>query len=196
MKRVAAICLCILLFFSACARAPQPAEEITDVPEVASGGRLEPSEIIRKPPRIPSAYVRIQKDLGTLQGSDYEGLGFTVVQELETDACTVILIHVGGLPHHVYRLYLFYKPGFLPGENGMIKLPLPFNMIGSECIPDDIRLSEDGKKLYYSFYFDGLCEYRLNDGFLSDAGTYTYTADLLTAEVTVDFQPDEASGAA
>ena len=118
----------------------------------------------------------------------------TYVQEerIETDFCTIMSGMISGVPHGPFgQLNLIYKPGSPLGDGEVIYLPLPrLNGMDRTPIANDLRLSDDKSKLYYSFHF---AEAVVIDGYkVHEGGVYSYTVDLLTGktELTIGSEVD------
>jgi len=78
-----------------------------------------------------------------------------ITKTLETEYCTIILGILGGTPHGSNaHLYLICKPDSVAGAGETVQLPMPSeNGWGATSEPDNLWLGEDGKTLYYSYYF-------------------------------------------
>lgn len=110
-----------------------------------------------------------------------------VVETLETPECTVVLTRGRFFDDaDDYILSLVYKPGSTQGEGTIKRLLLPTTVDlhswynPTDRAPDTLELSKDGKALTYSYTFGQALE-----GF-HEAGTYTYTVDLPTGELSVE----------
>lgn len=99
-----------------------------------------------------------------------------------------------GVEDHAY--YLVYKPGSAFPEGTIKRLPLPSTQIipgvedyfPSSRIALEESMSPDGKTFTYVYRFTHPLAYTGGSGqevALHDAGTYTYTVDLATGEVSV-----------
>ncbi len=120
-----------------------------------------------------------------------------VVQTLESDQCTAVLTKGRFVDkYNDYILSLVYKPGSALGDGTIKQLILPSTVLDegftwympTDRAPDSLTLSEDGTKLVYVYRFDQ----RLDNGsgdVLHEAGTYTYTADLTSGEVSALWEP-------
>ena len=115
----------------------------------------------------------------------------------ESDYGTVLLGNAAGTPHpEGWSPRLVTKPAFSQGEGLTIQLPLVRTGTFSSAQPDQVSLSEDGRIFTYSFHFDHPDvegQGTPDEYVFHEAGTYTYTADLSTGEVTEVFLPLEGS---
>ena len=112
-----------------------------------------------------------------------------VIQTIETEPCTILLVETGGTPQYSIYIFLIYKPGAARGEGGIVPAPLPgtngFGATNRE--PDELYLDENSLTLNYSYHFN---EALTIDGHTyHEAGTYRYTTDLITGETTVTIEP-------
>ena len=121
--------------------------------------------------------------------ADYGGFGYLESQRLEAKECT-ILLYLTGSPHgSSVNLSLVFKPGSALKEGTVVQLPLPANNIwGTNSEPVELRLSEDGGTLYYSYHFEYQVDF--DDQVLHEAGTYRYTTDLTTGKTELEILPD------
>ena len=110
-----------------------------------------------------------------------------VVKTLESDLCTAVLTKGRYLDQYDdYILSLVYKPGSPLGEGTIKQLLLPSTIYAdgytyhpTDRSPDSLELSPDGRTLTYVYRFDeALMSFH-------EAGTYTYTVDLATGELSV-----------
>ena len=119
---------------------------------------------------------------------------YTLEQRLEVPTCTVLL---RWKPLHLYddtrdyELWLSYKDP--RAEETTQKLLLPSTVLRNsgygyykptDRAPDSLELNEDGSVLTYIYHFDEALED------CHDAGTYTYTVDLTTGELSVTHTAD------
>lgn len=116
----------------------------------------------------------------------------TVIQALEADSCTILLGTLGGTPHGSSAcLYLIYKKGSAVGEGVTVSLPLPQeNFIGLRLEPDDLRLSEDGLTLNYSYHYDEplvIDEGLPSERVAHEAGTYSYIVNLYNGVTSLKY---------
>lgn len=111
-----------------------------------------------------------------------------VIQTLESNECTVVLTRGRFVDKYDdYILSLVYKPGSTLGDGTIQRLLLPSTVYDkgypwynpTDQAPDSLTLSEDGRTLTYVYRFDEALED------LHEAGTYTYTVDLATGELSV-----------
>lgn len=108
----------------------------------------------------------------------------------ETDLCTVVnASYSGGSRGTFYSLYLVYKPGSPMGVK-TVELPLPLRSnSGANARADNTAISDDGKRLTYSFHFDETLINHFTDEVMQEAGTYQYTTDLTTGETALKHIP-------
>lgn len=114
-----------------------------------------------------------------------------VVQTLETGQCTVVLTNGGFVGYDDYILSLVYKPGSALGDGAIRQLILPSTVYDkvhawykpTDRAPDSLEISEDGTTLTYVYRFDEALS--TGSGVYHEAGTYTYTVDLATGELSV-----------
>ncbi|MBO4953852.1 MAG: hypothetical protein J6D04_01730, partial [Clostridia bacterium] len=112
-----------------------------------------------------------------------------------TDAFSLVKVSTGGIPHGGYTgLRLVYKEGSALGDGTTVSLPLPKeNFWGNERMPDTITFSEDGKTLVYTRHFDEKFEMSIDvttpPFTIHEKGTYTYTVNLETGEVSLEILP-------
>lgn len=114
-----------------------------------------------------------------------------VVQTLETDLCTVVLTNGGFVSYDDYALSLVYTPGSPLGDGAIKQLILPSTVYDkvhawykpTDRAPDTLEISDGGKTLTYVYRFDEALI--TGSGVYHDAGTYTYTVDLATGELSV-----------
>lgn len=115
-----------------------------------------------------------------------------VARTLEAPDCTVVLTKGRYLDRYDdYILSLVYKPDSALGEGTIKRLLLPSTVYAkgysyhpTDRSPDILELSGDGKALTYIYHFDEALEY------FHEAGTYTYTVDLATGELSVEHTAD------
>lgn len=117
-----------------------------------------------------------------------------VVQTLETDLCTIVLTRGRFVDKYDdYILSLVYKPGSALGDGAIKRLLLPSTVydkgypwyVPTDRAPDSLELNGDGSALTYVYHFDEVLED------YHKAGTYTYTVDLTTGELSVTHTADE-----
>ncbi len=146
--------------------------------------RLEAGEIGYRQPTYEQALDKVTNYLSQ------------VTQTLEAGPCTVLLGWLGGTPHGAYAyLYLIYKPGSAAGEGETVSLPMPVESVwGATSEPDALWLDGDGLTLRYTYYYDTPLRADIDPESghpltLHEAGTYSYTVDLSTGEVSLDILP-------
>lgn len=102
-----------------------------------------------------------------------------ITQTLEADPCTILLGKPDGQIY--YKLCLIFKPGSAVGEGET-------ETIWSSS-QGDLRLSEDGSTLYYSYHYENraVCEGLPPTGAstMPESGTCSYTVDLNTRRLTL-----------
>jgi hypothetical protein len=130
-------------------------------------------------------------------------MDMTMETQLEAPACSVVLMWADALgrPNNgikSYFLYLFYRdPASAPGTM-YSRLLLPSTVVSEYLTdyaptdrgPDSLSLSEDGSTLTYSYRFDDTLTNSYDGRILHEAGTYTYTVDLTTGELSVAHSED------
>ncbi len=111
-----------------------------------------------------------------------------VVRLLETGDCSIVLTKGRFVEtYDDYILSLVYKPGSAMGNGTIRQLILPSTVYDKGCpwynptdrAPDTLEVSEDGSTLTYTYSFDEALED------FHEAGTYTYTVDIATGELSV-----------
>lgn len=126
--------------------------------------------------------------------SDQHSEDREVVETLNAELCTAVLTKGRFVDKYDdYILSLVYKPGSALGDGAIKQLILPSTVFDAgypwhhptDRAPDGLAISEDGKTLTYSYSFDEAL------GSLHDAGTYLYTVDLATGELTVERRSPE-----
>lgn len=84
---------------------------------------------------------------------------------------------------------IVYKPGSAVGEGEIIRLPMPQeSYMGITSLPKELRLSDDGLTLYYSYHYDEALVFDEGTPYervAHEAGTYYYTVDLNTGETSL-----------
>ena len=111
----------------------------------------------------------------------------------EGEACTAMLTQNTGVFHAGLTTFLDLvgKPGSPLGAGERVHLPLPYAAPEEYAQPDDLAFDADGETLTYS------CTVPMDvhgpDGvtIIQEKGTYNYTVDLTTGEVTETFAPPE-----
>ena len=125
---------------------------------------------------------------GQISNQFVEVVGKTVAEKLqgvnnvtwmeETSACTILERVQSGLPHGGYQdeLVLVYKAGSQPGEGTVVTLPGVKTTAVRQEAPASIQCK--GTTLTYTYRFDKAVQD------VHQAGTYTFTADLTTGNVS------------
>lgn len=121
------------------------------------------------------------------------GYGKVVLKRWEGETCTALLTQNTGIFHAglSISLDLVGKPGSPLGAGERVHLPLPYAAPEEYAQPDDLAIDADGETLTYS------CTVRMDvhgpDGvtIIQEKGTYNYTVDLTTGQVTGTFVPPE-----
>lgn len=116
-----------------------------------------------------------------------KGRNYTLEQRLDGKDCAVIL---RWKPLTWTDDTRDYELWLVKGDGSIQKLLLPSTVLDSvyhytptDRAPDSLTLSADGRTLTYTYHFDeALEDYH-------EAGTYTYTVDLATGELRVEFLP-------
>lgn len=100
-----------------------------------------------------------------------------VTKTLEADSCTALLGKSKGKEY--YELYLIFKPGSVVGEGK--------KMMIKSSLAGDLRLSEDGLTLYYSYLYKDRIIYQYSPPAESipKDGTCIYTIDLNTQNTRI-----------
>lgn len=118
-----------------------------------------------------------------------------VVWTQDAEDCTVVLTKGRYVElYDDYILSLVYKPGSELGEGTVKRLLLPSTVYASgysrnptDRAPDSWQFGEDGKTFTYRYHFSE--PLTVDDTVYHEAGTYVYTADLTTGEVTAYIDP-------
>lgn len=127
--------------------------------------------------------------------------GYRNRQTYETDQCTIFVFDRGGFMNAPLGMTeLIYKPGSAKGVGTVIVLPYPRPGGLWTCTPaDTLELSEDKSTFTYTYYFDEpfiLGSSASGERILChEAGTYTYTTDLMTGQTTETITPPSYDGA-
>lgn len=127
--------------------------------------------------------------------------GYRSRQTYETDQCTIFVFDRGGFMNAPLGMTeLIYKPGSAKGVGTVIILPYPKPGTLWTCTPADTReLSADKSTFTYTYYFDE--PFILGPPVVDEpivcheAGTYTYTTDLMTGQTTETITPPSYDGA-
>jgi len=121
-----------------------------------------------------------------------------VVDILESEACTAVLTKGRVADQYDdYILSLVYKPGSALGDGTVKRLMLPSTLYEhgykpTDRAPDHMGFSGDGSKFIYSYRFLDRLAYTYSEQpeiVLHEAGTYVYTVDVATGELSVEL-PD------
>lgn len=146
-----------------------------------SGEAVPPDPAKLSPEEQQAAYD--EAVAGIIAGN---GFYVTVEDRLESELCTVLQICTAGTSNGMYySLDLVYKPGSAMGAGRILGLPLPRATPHTNAPAQELALSVDGRTLTYSHFFpEALIS---ADGVTVDRekGTYCYTVDLTTGEVTM-----------
>ncbi len=111
-------------------------------------------------------------------------------QTYDSDLCTLFSYSVLA-PHGPYaNLALVYKAGSPLGEGTVVSLPIPDgNFWGASSAPETLNWDPEGGQLTYSYYFDDPLHEADISYIRREAGTFLYTVDLTTGEVTEVLTP-------
>ncbi len=111
-------------------------------------------------------------------------------QTYDSDLCTLFSYSVLA-PHGPYaNLALVYKAGSPLGEGTVVSLPIPDgNFWGASSAPETLNWDPEGGQLTYSYYFDDPLHGADISYIRREAGTFLYTVDLHTGEVTEVLTP-------
>lgn len=128
-------------------------------------------------PADPYAALHTQSKYRTALAEKLQGVNNVTWME-ETSACTILERVQSGLPHGGYQdeLVLVYKAGSQPGEGAVVTLPGVKTTAVRQEAPASIQCK--GTTLTYTYRFDKAVEG------VHKAGTYTFTADLTTGNVS------------
>lgn len=128
-------------------------------------------------PADPYAALHTQSKYRTALAEKLQGVNNVTWME-ETSACTILERVQSGLPHGGYQdeLVLVYKAGSQPGEGTVVTLPGVKATAVRQEAPASIQCK--GTTLTYTYRFDKAVEG------VHKAGTYTFTADLTTGNVS------------
>lgn len=147
-----------------------------------SGEAVPPDPAKLSPEEQQAAYD--EAVAGIIAGN---GFYVTVEDRLESELCTVLQTCTAGTSNGMYySLDLVYKPGSAMGAGRILGLPLPRATPHTNAPAQELALSVDGRTLTYSHFFS---EALISaDGVTVDRekGTYCYTVDLTTGEVTME----------
>lgn len=128
-------------------------------------------------PADPYAALHTQSKYRTALAEKLQGVNNVTWME-ETSACTILERVQSGLPHGGYQdeLVLVYKAGSQPGEGTVVTLPGVKTTAVRQEAPTSIQCK--GTTLTYTYRFDKAVQD------VHQAGTYTFTADLTTGNVS------------
>ena len=128
-------------------------------------------------PADPYAALHTQSKYRTALAEKLQGVNNVTWME-ETSACTILERVQSGLPHGGYQdeLVLVYKAGSQPGEGTVVTLPGVKTTAVRQEAPTSIQCK--GTTLTYTYRFDKAVQD------VHQAGTYTFTVDLTTGNVT------------
>ncbi len=128
-------------------------------------------------PADPYAALHTQSKYRTALAEKLQGVNNVTWME-ETSACTILERVQSGLPHggHQEELVLVYKAGSQPGEGTVVTLPGVKTTAVRQEAPASIELK--GTTLTYTYHFDKAVQD------VHQAGTYTFTVDLTTGNVS------------
>lgn len=128
-------------------------------------------------PADPYAALHTQSKYRTALAEKLQGVNNVTWME-ETSACTILERVQSGLPHGGYQdeLVLVYKAGSQPGEGTIVTLPGVKTTAVRQEAPASIQCK--GTTLTYTYRFDKAVQD------VHQAGTYTFTVDLTTGNVS------------
>lgn len=128
-------------------------------------------------PADPYAALHTQSKYRTALAEKLQGVNNVTWME-ETSACTILERVQSGLPHGGYQdeLILVYKAGSQPEEGTVVTLPGVKTTAVRQEAPASIELK--GTTLTYTYRFDKAVQD------VHQAGTYTFTVDLTTGNVS------------
>lgn len=128
-------------------------------------------------PADPYAALHTQSKYRTALAEKLQGVNNVTWME-ETSACTILERVQSGLPHGGYQdeLVLVYKAGSQPGEGTVVTLPGVKTTAVRQEAPASIQCK--GTTLTYTYRFDKAVQD------VHQAGTYTFTVDLTTGNVS------------
>lgn len=128
-------------------------------------------------PADPYAALHTQSKYRTALSEKLQGVNNVTWME-ETSACTILERVQSGLPHGGYQdeLVLVYKAGSQPGEGAVVTLPGVKTTAVRQEAPTSIQCK--GTTLTYTYRFDKAVQD------VHQAGTYTFTVDLTTGNVS------------
>lgn len=147
-----------------------------------SGEAVPPDPAKLSPEEQQAAYD--EAVAGIIAGN---GFYVTVEDRLESELCTVLQICTAGTSNGMYySLDLVYKPGSAMGAGRILGLPLPRATPHTNAPAQELALSVDGRTLTYSHFFSEALISADGVTVVREKGTYCYTVDLSTGEVTME----------
>lgn len=145
--------------------------------QLVSQGRFTAEQFQAAFPADPYAALHTQSKYRTALAEKLQGVNNVTWME-ETSDCTILERVQSGLPHGGYQdeLVLVYKAGSQPGEGTVVTLPGVKTTAVRQEAPASIQCK--GTTLTYTYRFDKAVQD------VHQAGTYTFTADLTTGNVS------------
>ena len=145
--------------------------------QLVSQGRFTAEQFQAAFPADPYAALHTQSKYRTALAEKLQGVNNVTWME-ETSACTILERVQSGLSHGGYQdeLVLVYKAGSQPGEGTVVTLPGVKTTAVRQEAPTSIQCK--GTTLTYTYRFDKAVQD------VHQAGTYTFTVDLTTGNVS------------
>lgn len=145
--------------------------------QLVSQGRFTAEQFQAAFPADPYAALHTQSKYRTALAEKLQGVNNVTWME-ETSTCTILERVQSGLPHGGYQdeLVLVYKAGSQPGEGTVVTLPGVKTTAVRQEAPASIQCK--GTTLTYTYRFDKAVQD------VHQAGTYTFTVDLTTGNVS------------
>ncbi|MFR6379567.1 MAG: hypothetical protein ACLUNZ_06880 [Evtepia sp.] len=145
--------------------------------QLVSQGRFTAEQFQAAFPADPYAALHTQSKYRTALAEKLQGVNNVTWME-ETSTCTILERVQSGLPHGGYQdeLVLVYKAGSQPGEGTVVTLPGVKTTAVRQEAPTSIQCK--GTTLTYTYRFDKAVQD------VHQAGTYTFTVDLTTGNVS------------
>lgn len=145
--------------------------------QLVSQGRFTAEQFQAAFPADPYAALHTQSKYRTALAEKLQGVD-NVAWAQDTALCTVLQRVQSGLPHGGYQdeLVLVYKAGSQPGEGTVVTLPGVKTTAVRQEAPTSIQCK--GTTLTYTYRFDKAVQD------VHQAGTYTFTVDLTTGNVS------------
>lgn len=145
--------------------------------QLVSQGRFTAEQFQAAFPADPYAALHTQSKYRTALAEKLQGVNNVTWME-ETSTCTILERVQSGLPHGGYQdeLVLVYKAGSQPGEGTVVTLPGVKTTAVRQEAPASIQCK--GTTLTYTYRFDKAVQD------VHQAGTYTFTVDLTTSNVS------------